>query len=84
MGFTNKYPKETPFIFFICFLQLLRNLTSDDYANAIRRRINDTQTQDVDYYEPSFDIIEDSGTAHASIMGPDGSAVAITATINLL
>ena len=41
-------------------------------------------TQDVEYYEPSFDIVEDAGTAHASIFGPDGTAVAITATINLL
>ena len=61
------------------------NMTSPDYAAYIRSRINDTHTQDVDYYEPSYDVMEQrEGTAHLSVFGPDGTAVAITSTINLL
>ena len=71
------------YIMYYCF-QLLRNLTSDDYADYTRSRINDTHTQDVMYYEPDFAGWEDHGTAHASIFAADGAAVAITSTINLL
>ena len=66
---------------YYCF-QLLRNLTSDDYADYTRSRINDTHTQDVMYYEPDFAEWKDHGTAHASIFTADGAAVAITGTIN--
>ena len=64
--------------------QLLRNLTSDDYAEYTRSRITDDQTQNTSYYEPDFEDFTDHGTAHASIFAADGAAVAITATINLL
>lgn len=66
------------------FTQLVRNMTSEDYAAYIRSRIDDDQTHDVLYYEPEFEWVPDKGTAHASIYAPDGAAVAITATINLL
>ena len=58
-------------------------MTSDSYADSIRSRITDNTTHDVEYYEPDFEFVEDSGTAHASIIAADGSAVAITSTINL-
>ena len=61
----------------------MQNLTSEQYAEFTRSRITDDQTHDVDYYEPEFELVEDGGTAHASILAPDGSAVAITSTINL-
>ena len=65
------------------WLQLLQNMTSPEYGEYIRSRINDTHTQDVEYYEPSFDLELNAGTAHLSVFGPDGSAVAMTSTINL-
>ena len=58
-------------------------MTSEDYADYTRSRINDTHTQDVVYYEPDFADFEDHGTSHASIFAADGAAVAITATLNL-
>jgi len=61
----------------------MANLTSADYADYTRTRITDDRTHEVEYYDPAFQLVEDSGTAHASIMAADGSAVAITATINL-
>lgn len=62
----------------------MRNLTSDEYAEEIRRQIDDSVTHDIDYYGPTFDIKPDSGTAHMNILAPDGSALAMSGTINLL
>lgn len=59
-------------------------MTSDDYAAYIRQQINDSFTQDIDYYGPSWDVQETHGTAHASVIAADGSAVSITSTINVL
>ena len=59
-------------------------MTSDSYAESIRARITDDTTHEVEYYEPEFEFVQDSGTAHASILAADGSAVSITSTINLL
>lgn len=62
--------------------ELIRNLTSSDYASYIRSRINESKTYNISYYEPDFDIVDDSGTAHVSIIHKD-TAVALTSTINL-
>ena len=60
----------------------MANLTSQEYANDIRSRITDDRTHDIPYYEPAFELVEDGGTAHLSILAADGSAVAVTSTIN--
>lgn len=63
--------------------EMMRNLTSVDYANEIRELINDERTsQDFSYYGAKFENQEDHGTAHISILMPNGDAVAATATIN--
>ena len=59
------------------------NMTSETFAASTRDRINDTSTQDLEYYEPEFQLVEDGGTAHLSIIAADGSAVTVTSTINL-
>ncbi|CAH1800466.1 unnamed protein product [Owenia fusiformis] len=61
---------------------LIKNLTSKDYATATRHKIWDNQTHDLLYYGPTFYDRETKGTAHLSVLGPDGSAVACTSTIN--
>lgn len=38
----------------------------------------------MDYYGPGFDIVEDKGTMHISVLLNDGSAVSLTSTVNLL
>jgi len=38
----------------------------------------------VDYYGPTFDVVPDSGTAHINVLAPDGAAVSLTGSINLL
>ena len=59
-------------------------MTSAEYAASIRARIDDARTHGVLWYDPSFDYRPDRGTAHLNVLAPDGSAVAITSTINLL
>ena len=64
------------------FYQLVRNMTSDDNAEYYRLKILDDRTMPLMYYEPDFVFPEDDGTSHLSVLGPDGSAVSITTTIN--
>jgi gamma-glutamyltranspeptidase/glutathione hydrolase/leukotriene-C4 hydrolase len=72
----------SPNILFL--LQLIRNLTSLDYAISIRDLIDDQLTNNTyEYYGAEYYQPEDHGTAHMSIIGPDGDAIAITSTVNL-
>lgn len=74
------------FIFFAA--ELVKNitdqLTSKEFAKEIRDKVrNDKQTHnDYKYYGAKTANPEDSGTTHVSILGPDGSAVSVTSTIN--
>ncbi|CAH1800421.1 unnamed protein product [Owenia fusiformis] len=67
---------------FVDIKQVVQNLTSKDYANYIRSKISDDKTHDLEYYEPDFGNEEDHGTSHLAVLGPDGSAVSVTSTIN--
>uniref|UniRef100_S4RLU5 Gamma-glutamyltransferase light chain 1 n=1 Tax=Petromyzon marinus TaxID=7757 RepID=S4RLU5_PETMA len=67
---------------FVNLTDLMKNVTSKDFAEALRQKIWDNATHGVEYYEPMFYVPEDSGTAHLSVVGPDGSAVSVTSTIN--
>lgn len=64
---------------------LLSNLSDTAYADDIRGQIDDEQTSnDTLHYGASFTVEEDHGTAHVSIIAPNGDAVAITGTINYM
>jgi len=58
-------------------------LTSIDYARALARRIDAERTQPSETYG-RFQIPNDSGTTHFSILDAEGNAVACTETINTL
>lgn len=62
--------------------QLIQNLTSQSFADALREKISDSSTQPVNYYGPDFYLPDNHGTAHISVVSEDGSAVAATSTIN--
>lgn len=66
----------------IYLLQIVTKLTSFNYAKSIKHKINDKKTYGIQYYHPHFANTEDHGTAHMNVLGPDGSAVSITSTLN--
>lgn len=58
--------------------EIMRNLTSVDYANEIRKLISDEKTsEDFEFYGAKFESKEDRGTAHISILMPNGDAVSL-------
>ena len=63
------------------FNELVSNLTSYEYAASFIEKITE-ETHEFSYYEPVFEIMEDSGTAHLNIVDQDGMAVSLTSTIN--
>ncbi|KAK6183728.1 hypothetical protein SNE40_006339 [Patella caerulea] len=63
--------------------QLVTEMTSKDFGENTRAEISDTQTFNFTHYHPEFNFTEDHGTAHLSVLGPKGDAVAVTSTINL-
>ena len=69
-----------------CFIvdDVVKNLTSKEYANEIADRIRkDNRTHnDYKYYGAKAPVPTDSGTSHVSILASDGSAVSVTSTIN--
>jgi gamma-glutamyltranspeptidase/glutathione hydrolase/leukotriene-C4 hydrolase len=46
--------------------------------------ITQDRTHELAYYHPHFDIKEDHGTTHISVIDQWGSAISITSTVNLL
>lgn len=62
--------------------EIVTKLTSFNYAKSIKQKINDKKTYGIQYYHPHFANTEDHGTAHMNVLGPDGSAVSITSTLN--
>lgn len=68
----------------LCLFQLLKNLTSNEYANSIRLKIKDNSTSSIpkDYGAVFFNT-EDHGTAHLSVLSQNGDAVSVTSSINL-
>nr|WBW70147.1 venom protein [Lampona murina] len=63
--------------------ELTKKITSKEYVDEIRSRISDSKTyNDLSHYDFKWDFAEDHGTAHLSIVAPDGDAVSVTSTIN--
>lgn len=65
-------------------LQVTKILTSADFADKIRKMIWDNATHSTPYYGPVFNHKLKTSTAHLSLLGDDGIAVAVTSTVNLL
>ncbi|KAJ2015017.1 hypothetical protein GGI01_001633 [Coemansia sp. RSA 376] len=68
------------------FVDVIGNVSrqiSKQFAGEIRANISDAQTYDVAHYDPEYDILNNHGTTHLSVLDKDDMAVAITSTINL-
>ncbi|XP_075218248.1 scoloptoxin SSD14-like [Lycorma delicatula] len=59
---------------FVNITSFVNELTSKEYADYIRKQIRDDRT---------FNEASHYGTAHISVISPDGDAVSVTSTINL-
>ena len=63
--------------------ELVKNLTSVDFAYEIFQKIDDSFTvNNASYYGAEYYTPEDHGTTHLSVLAPNGDAVSVTSTIN--
>jgi gamma-glutamyltranspeptidase / glutathione hydrolase / leukotriene-C4 hydrolase len=62
----------------------VKNILEPSYAKEIASKIQLNRTFDWQYYEPDFDVTEDHGTTHISILDKNGMSVAFTSSINHL
>ncbi|XP_073985422.1 scoloptoxin SSD14-like isoform X3 [Rhodnius prolixus] len=69
---------------FINMTELLHKLTSKTYGKETCRQIKDDKTfQEIDHYGAVYHTTDGHGTAHISVLSPDGDAVSVTSTVNL-
>lgn len=58
-------------------------MLSPELGEQIRRKINDSHTtNDPNYYGGQYEVINDKGTSHMSIIAPNGDAISVTSSIN--
>ncbi|SJX66047.1 related to gamma-glutamyltransferase [Sporisorium reilianum f. sp. reilianum] len=65
-------------------LDRISRIPTMDEARQIVPNITDDKTHPLEYYHPKFDIINDHGTMHLSILDQHGMAIAVTSTVNLI
>lgn len=85
-AFKYAYAKRTEMgdLNFVNITDLLSNLTSTEYSESIRLQIDDNSTSsDPKHYGAVYYSNEDHGTAHFSIIAPNGDAVSVTSSINI-
>lgn len=62
----------------------MEKLLSSQFADEIRKKIVDDRTsKDASFYGAEFDVGNDHGTSHVSIIAPNGDAISVTSSVNL-
>ncbi|XP_017869818.1 PREDICTED: gamma-glutamyltranspeptidase 1 [Drosophila arizonae] len=63
--------------------EIYKDLINPKFAAKIRKLILDDRTfEDISYYGANYSNVEDHGTAHISVLAPNGDAISVTSTIN--
>ncbi|KAJ3763591.1 nucleophile aminohydrolase [Lentinula raphanica] len=62
--------------------ETIHEIHTKAYADIIRANLTDDRTHTAQYYHPLFDMPEDHGTSHISVVDKDGMAVSLTDTVN--
>lgn len=62
----------------------LKTIMSKSFAEETLKKIDDDRTHSFMYYGPEFAHQDDHGTTHLSVVDSEGSAVALTTTVNLI
>jgi gamma-glutamyltranspeptidase / glutathione hydrolase / leukotriene-C4 hydrolase len=62
----------------------ISELTSKEFAAALRGNISLTKTYPWTHYNPKYDFPRNHGTTHISVIDKDGMTVSLTSTINLV
>jgi len=60
----------------------IHEIRTKAFADAIRKNLTDDRTHPAEYYNPLFDMPEDHGTSHVSVIDKAGMAVSLTHTVN--
>lgn len=70
---------------FVDTSMIIKNMTDDEFAKNIRfNRIKDNDTFDEPEHYGAHSVNKnDHGTAHISVLAPNGDAVSVTSTVNL-
>lgn len=63
--------------------KIVNEIFKDNTTFNIYSKITN-ETHEPSFYNPSFDVLNDHGTMHLSILSGDGDAVSLTSTVNLL
>lgn len=62
----------------------IAEIATKAYGARVSANVTDSSTHEVVYYNPVFDVPEDHGTSHVSVVDKNDMAVAITSTVNLI
>ncbi|CAG8488734.1 11582_t:CDS:10 [Funneliformis caledonium] len=65
-------------------LERIEEIMTKDFAAKIRKNISDSITFEPSYYNPIYDVLEDHGTTHVSVVDKYNQAVSLTSTVNLI
>lgn len=61
---------------------VLSDMLSPKFAEDLKKTINDNKTFPPNYYGGRWNLINDHGTSHLSIVDSDRNAVSMTSTVN--